>query len=71
MGTVLYFPYLLGPPGCQFHQRFTCAFFVRKSFFGSFFLVSNPKPSFVIFGAKILYKKRARKMLMKLTPSVH
>jgi len=32
--------------------------------------ISNPKHSFVIFGAKILYKKRARKMLMKLTPGV-
>jgi len=28
----------------------------------------NPKQSFVIFGAKILYKKSAHKMLMKLTP---
>jgi len=30
--------------------------------------VSNPKHSFVIFGAKILCEKRAHKMLMKLTP---
>jgi len=31
--------------------------------------ISNPKHSFVIFGAKILYEKYERKMLMKLTPS--
>jgi len=39
--------------------------------FGPIFLRQkflNPKHSFVIFGAKILYKKRARKTLMKLTP---
>jgi len=28
---------------------------------------SNPKHSFVIFGTKILYEKRASKTLMKLT----
>jgi len=50
--------------GCQFHQHFTSAFlsiFWRKK-------ISYSKHSFVIFGAKILYKKYARKMLMKLTP---
>jgi len=30
--------------------------------------ISNPKHGFVIFGTKILYKKCARKMLMKSTP---
>jgi len=30
--------------------------------------ISNPKQSFIIFGAKILYKKRVHKTLMKLTP---
>jgi hypothetical protein len=30
--------------------------------------ISNPKHSFVIFGAKILYEKCVRKTLMKLTP---
>jgi hypothetical protein len=44
-------------PTCQFHQRFLRTFFVRTSFF----LVSFG------FGAQISYKKRARKMLMKLT----
>jgi len=33
--------------------------------------ISNPKHSFVIFGAKILYKKCVHKMVMKLTPSVN
>jgi len=32
---------------------------------------SNTKHNFVIFGTKILYKKRARLMLMKLTPGVN
>jgi len=32
--------------------------------------ISNPKASFVVFGTKILYKKRALKTLMKLTPVV-
>ncbi len=45
--------------------------FSYKSLFGSFFLFSNPKQIFVIFGAKILYKKCVRKTLMKLTPGVH
>jgi len=31
---------------------------------------SNPKHSFVIFGAKILFEKHAHKMLMKLTPNL-
>jgi len=30
--------------------------------------MSNPKHSFVIFGAKFLYKKLEHKTLMKLTP---
>jgi len=32
--------------------------------------ISNPKQNFVIFGAKILYKKCTRKKLMKLTAVV-
>ncbi len=48
----------------QFHQHFTCAFFVQ--IFGK--EISNPKHRFVIFGAKILYKKCTRRTLMKLTP---
>jgi hypothetical protein len=45
---------------CQFHQRFSRAFFVRMSFRQLF-------SSYVWLGAKILYKKCARLMLMKLT----
>jgi len=33
--------------------------------------ISNPKARFVIFGAKILYKKHARKTLMKLTQGLY
>ncbi len=33
--------------------------------------VSKPKQSFVIFGAKISYEKRVRKMMMKLTLGVN
>jgi len=51
----------------QFHQRFTHAFFVQN--FGA--KISNPKASFVIFGAKILYKKCARNLLMKSTPALY
>jgi len=45
---------------------------ILRAHFGPIFLcqkISNPKHSFVIFGAKILYEKCARKMLMKLTPT--
>jgi len=42
-----------------------CAHFCTKVFSAAFFLVSNPKHSFVIFGAKILYEKRVCKTLMK------
>jgi len=49
---------------CQFHQRCTRSFFIRKSFFYLPF-------GFVIFGANFLYKKRARKTLMKLTSCVN
>jgi len=52
----------------QFHQHFMRAHFSYKSKLSSFSLVTNPKHSFVIFGAKILFKKRTRKTLMKLTP---
>jgi hypothetical protein len=51
----------------QFHQCFTNMFFVRKSFWQLF---SSYVFGFVIFGAKILYEKGARKVLMKLTPGV-
>ncbi len=44
---------------CQFHQRFSYKIFGAK--------ISNLKASFVVFGAKILYKKHTRKMSMKLT----
>jgi hypothetical protein len=46
----------------QFHLHFTHAF-LYKSKFWSFSLIYY---GFVIFGAKISYKKRARKMLVKL-----
>ncbi len=49
----------------QFHQHFTRAFFVGN--FGT--KISNPKHSFVIFGANISYEKCAHKTLMKLTPN--
>jgi len=39
--------------------RFSYQIFGSKS--------SNPKASFIVFGGKILYKKCARKKLMKLT----
>ncbi len=42
-----------------------CALFHLK-FLGT--KTSNPKHSFVIFGAKILYKQCVHKTLMKLTP---
>jgi len=45
---------------CQFHQHFTCAFFVQKCFFAN---CSSRK------AAKALsYGKRTPKMLIKLTP---
>jgi len=47
----------------QFYQHFTSMFFVQN--FGA--KKSNPKCSFGIFAAKILYRKRSRKALMKLT----
>jgi len=43
-----------------FYARNSCTKFWRQK-------ISNPKHSFVIFGAKILYKKCMRKTLMKLT----
>jgi hypothetical protein len=33
--------------------------------------ISNPKASFAVFGAKILYKKCVCKTLMKLTPGIN
>jgi len=49
---------------CQFHQHFTCSFFVRTSFRQIFY-------SYIWLGTKISYKKRARLTLMKLTPGVN
>jgi len=45
-------------------------FFVRKQIGQKQTTVTNPKHSFVIFGAKISYEKRVRKTLMKLTSCV-
>jgi len=42
---------------CQFHQCFLRAFLYE--IFGA--KISNEKASFVVFGAKILYERRARK----------
>jgi len=49
---------------CQFHQH------LRVNFAPIFWPknISKSKRSIVIFGAKILYKKRACKTLIKLTP---
>ncbi len=47
-----------------FYARVLCMKFWGKK-------TSNPKHSFVIFGAKILYKKRESKTWMNLTPSVN
>ncbi len=46
----------------QFHQRFSYEILGAK--------ISNSKHSFVIFGAKISYKKITRRMLVKLTPAL-
>jgi len=45
---------------------------IRESFSFKIFgaKTSNPKHSFAIFGAKILYENCARKMLMKLIPGI-
>ncbi len=51
---------------CQFHQHFTSAFFVRKSFRQLFSMYLH---SALCFLAPNLYKKLERKMLMKLTPA--
>jgi hypothetical protein len=48
----------------QFHQCFTSTFFIQN-FYAK---ISDPKHSFVIFGAKIVYEKLSHKTLMKLTP---
>ncbi len=45
----------------RFHQRFTHAFFVRKSFWQLF-------SCYVLAKKALSYEKRASKMLMKLTP---
>jgi len=51
---------------CQFHQRF-CTYFTPIFWRQK---ISNPKHSFVIFGAKILHEKHARIMLMKFIVGV-
>ncbi len=53
-------------PGVNF-INVICARFLYKIFGAK---TSDPKHSFVIFGAKIVYEKRVRKTLMKLTPEV-
>jgi len=42
--------------------------FRTKAIFWQLFSSFKPKTQLCNFGAKILYEKRARKMLMKLTP---
>ncbi len=46
---------------CQFHQRFTCAFFVRKCFFHQNLTREKLRKA-------LWYEKCTHKMLMKLTP---
>ena len=50
-------------PGVNFINLLSVDFLYK--IFGA--KISNPKASFVVLGAKILYKKHARKTLMKLT----
>jgi len=45
----------------QFHQRYTCAFFVRKRIFGAKISYKSALPSFEIFGTKISAKKACKK----------
>jgi len=54
------------PPGVNF-INILCSWFLYESKFWSFFLITF---GFVIFGAKIWYKKCSRKTLMKLTAEV-
>jgi len=49
---------------CQFHQLFTRAFFIRKCFAQLFHMLFS---SCVLAKKAFSYKKRARKMLTKLT----
>ncbi len=56
---------------CQFHQHFLHAFFVRKHVFVAKILYKIALCSFVIFGAKILYEKRMRNTLLKLTAGIN
>jgi hypothetical protein len=44
--------------------------FLYESNLSSFYLVTNPKHSFGVFGRKILNEKRACKTLMKLTEGI-
>jgi len=63
---------------CQFHQHYTCAFFVQKyrSVYGTKVLCATFLLLHFGFGKRIsakkalLYEKRACKMLMKLTTGV-
>jgi len=49
----------------QFHQHFTRAFFIQKCFFCQYLTREKLREALVFFGAKILFEKCARKMLMK------
>ncbi len=64
---ILYFCDHHGSPDtwCQFHQHFTCGFFVQK-FFAQLFLHLNFW--FELFLAQEYWHKCAHKMLVKLTP---
>jgi hypothetical protein len=55
------------PSGRQFHQHFTCAFFIWK-YFGQLFFSHIWELKF--FWRQIIGKKFALKMLMKLTPGL-
>jgi len=54
---------LINLPWSQFHQHFTPAFFIRKSFEQLFSAQSSALK-------KLSYEKRMHKMLMKLTPAL-
>ncbi len=52
----------------QFHQHFTCVFFVRKHIFGAEILYESAMGSFVIFGAKISATFARRKKFGEIEP---
>jgi len=57
----------------NWHQVLILSTFFRARFSYKIFgaKIPNPKASFVVLGAKILYKKCARKTLMKSTPDIN